>query len=299
METVAYAGWKNCIRLARGDLELISTTDVGPRIIRLSTRGGENIFHEIPDDIGKTGGDAWRPYGGHRLWHAPENVPRTYSPDNEAVAHEWDGKTLRLSPKPEAATGIAKQIEVTMGDSCGTVTVCHRLVNTGPWDIEAAPWSLTVMAPGGRAILPQEPFVPWPDALLPARPLAIWPYTDMSDSRFTWGARFIQVRQDPGAKTPQKIGIRNSPGWGAYERNGVVFVKKVTLSRNSCYPDFGSNWEVYTNPSMLEMETLGPLARIPANGGFVEHVEQWRLCRATLPASESELHAALEPLLNF
>ena len=29
---------------------------------------------------GKTGGSEWHIYGGHRLWHAPEVMPRTYYP---------------------------------------------------------------------------------------------------------------------------------------------------------------------------------------------------------------------------
>ena len=82
MEVVTYAGWKNCLRLTAGRVELVVTTDVGPRIIRLGFVGGQNLFHVYPETAGKTGDKAWQNYGGHRLWHAPEVAPRTYWPDN-------------------------------------------------------------------------------------------------------------------------------------------------------------------------------------------------------------------------
>jgi hypothetical protein len=72
VQTVSYRGWPNCIRLANDEIELIATTDIGPRIIHLSKPGGENLFGVMPDTEGETGGDEWRLYGGHRLWHSPE-----------------------------------------------------------------------------------------------------------------------------------------------------------------------------------------------------------------------------------
>ncbi|MCJ7665262.1 MAG: DUF4380 domain-containing protein, partial [Actinobacteria bacterium] len=80
-----FGGWENCLRLENDEIELVATTDVGPRIIRLGFKGGQNLFKEFGDQLGKTGGDQWRIYGGHRLWHAPEAVPRTYFPDNKPV----------------------------------------------------------------------------------------------------------------------------------------------------------------------------------------------------------------------
>ncbi len=74
----AYKGWQNCYRMTNGQIELIATTDVGPRIIRFAFVGEDNIFGENPDQVGKTGGEEWRIYGGHRLWHAQtvRTVPR-------------------------------------------------------------------------------------------------------------------------------------------------------------------------------------------------------------------------------
>ena len=86
MEKVEYKGWSNCVRLSNDLVDLIATTDVGPRIIRFGFVGGENEFKEYEDMMGQTGGDEWRTYGGHRLWHAPEVQPRTYFPDNAPIS---------------------------------------------------------------------------------------------------------------------------------------------------------------------------------------------------------------------
>ncbi|MCS7066274.1 MAG: hypothetical protein NZL85_08385, partial [Fimbriimonadales bacterium] len=66
-ETVTYNGWWECLRLSDGIWELVATTKVGPRLIRFGFTGGQNLFWEHPDQQGKTGGDEWRIYGGHRL----------------------------------------------------------------------------------------------------------------------------------------------------------------------------------------------------------------------------------------
>ncbi len=297
MTRTAFAGWPNCVRLATADLELVATTDVGPRVVRFGFRGGPNLFKEYPEQQGRVGGDEWRIYGGHRLWHAPEARPRTYAADNGPVAAEWDGATLRLRQSVEPTTGIEKQIEITPDAAAPGFRVLHRIINRGPWDVELAPWALSVMAPGGRMIAPQEPFRAHSEWLLPARPLVLWHYTDMSDPRWVWGRRYLQLRQDPTATTPQKAGFLNRRGWIAYALEGLLFVKRYSAIENAGYPDFGCNTETFTNAEMLEVETLGPLARLAAGGGAATHEEHWSLHRVhTGDFSEAALDRALSPL---
>src|SRR5659263_389304 len=76
MEQIEFGGWPNCLRLANDQIELVATTDVGPRIIRLAFIGGRNLFKTFDATLGLSGGTEWRSYGGHRLWHAPETRPR-------------------------------------------------------------------------------------------------------------------------------------------------------------------------------------------------------------------------------
>ena len=258
--------------------------------------GGRNLFKEYKELLGKTGGEEWNIFGGHRLWHAPEEKPRTYWPDNDPVGTAWDGTTLKLVPPPETGNGIQKEIEVTLSADKNEVTVLHRIINLNPWAIELAPWSLTVMAQNGRAIFPQEEFRAHTDYLLPARPITLWHYTDMADARWTWGTKYIQLKQDPSNTAPQKIGILNTQGWVAYCLDGDLFMKKYKPVPGGKYPDFGCNTETFTNEDMLEVETLGPLTELGKNGGKAEHTEVWTLHKAEVGEDEASIDKNVLPL---
>jgi hypothetical protein len=297
MEVVPYGGWENCVRLGNGEVELVATTDVGPRIVRYGFVGEPNFFKEYPNQMGQTGGEGWRIYGGHRLWHAPEAKPRCYCPDNVPVKHEWDGKTLVLTPPVEGSTGIQKQIEISLATEGTRAAVLHRLTNRNLWAIEAAPWCLTVMPAGGRAVLPQEPHQSHSDRLTPVRPLVLWGYTDMADPRWTWGTKYIQLRQDPTSATSQKAGMLNTLGWAAYSLDDRLFVKRYGYDPKATYPDFMCNTQVYTGGDMLELETLGPLAKIEP-GGNTEATEEWYLFKESLSAQEEGMQKILDRVLG-
>lgn len=294
MEKVNFAGWPNCVRLSNGKVELVATTDVGPRILRFSVIGMDSVFKVWPEQLGKKEGEQWNIFGGHRFWHAPEDKVRTYQPDNSPVEMEWKDGVLKLVQKVEPMTGMQKEIEITMHPKDARVEVKHRLRNQNLWAVEAAPWALSVMQGPGKAILPQEPVS---NNLLPARPMAMWGYTDMKDARWTWGTRFIQLQCDPAAKKPQKLGIRNSLGWMAYQGKDCLFVKRMPYDANATYPDYGCNTEVYTNGDMLEMETVGALTKI-SPGSTVEHTEVWLLLKYQAGKDEAEMMDKLMPVVN-
>jgi len=294
MEKVNFAGWPNCIRLSNGKVELVATADVGPRILRFSLIGSDSVFKVWPEQLGTKGGDSWNIYGGHRFWHGPEDKVRTYQPDNEPVEVVWKDGVLKLTQKTEPKTGMQKEIEITMHPKEARVEVRHRLRNHNLWTVEAAPWALSVMQGPGRAILPQEPVS---KDLLPARPMAMWGYTDMRDPRWTWGTRFIQLQCDPANKKAQKLGIRNSPGWMAFQGKDCLFIKRMPFDPAATYPDFGCNTEVYTNGDMLEMETVGALTKL-APEASVEHLEVWFLAKYQAGKDEAEMGDKLLPLVN-
>jgi hypothetical protein len=276
MEKVSYAGWSNCYRLSNELVELIVTADVGPRIIRFGFVGEDNEFCEFPDMLGKTGGDEWRIYGGHRFWHAPEVMPRTYCPDNAPVQVEQHDGFVRVIQPTEPTTGIQKVIDLRLSPGKAHVKLTHRLRNTNLWAVELAPWALSVMAQGGKAIIPLPPRGSHQENLLPANTLTLWAYTDMSDPRWTWGNRYVMLRQDLAVEKPQKAGLMVPDGWAAYARAGHLFVKKYTYISGARYPDWGCSVEVFTGPGFLELETLAPLASLQP-GSEVEHVEHWFL----------------------
>ena len=298
MKVVAYGGWKNCVRLENREIEMVVTTDVGPRVIRLGFKGSQNFFREMEDQMGKTSGNAWLIYGGHRLWHAPEVTGRTDCPDNDSVPYEWDNKTLKLIPPLEKAAGIQKEMEITLDPDKNRISVNHRLINRNLWDVKLSVWALSVMNKSGRAIVPQEPFFPHgPGHLLPARPLVLWEYTRMADPRWTWGSRYIQARQDPNATVSQKIGVLNRQGWAAYVLGGEVFVKRYPFLKDAEYPDYNTNTQVYTDANILEVETLGPMT-VLAPGAAAEHCEEWSLHKGDVPGDETGISRVLEAFIG-
>ena len=298
MEKVSYLNLPNCYRLSNGTADIVATTDVGPRVLRYGFEGGQNLLGEWPDASVQTEWGEWKPWGGHRLWTAPEAKPRSYSPDNDPVGHESTGpRAVLLVQKPDARAGVQKEIELSL-DAEGTgVTLRHRVTNRGVWPVELAAWALTIMRGGGEAIIPQEPFGPHPEFLLPARALVLWPFTDMSDPRWTFGRRFVRLRSDPSRPTEQKVGVMNKQGWAAYRLGETLFVKRFAFGEGAVYPDYGCNCEVFTAGSFLEVESLSPLRRLEP-GEAVEHVERWQLFDGFRPGDgEAELEAAIAPFV--
>jgi hypothetical protein len=288
MEKVAYGGWPNCIHMTNGAVELIATTDVGPRVIRFGFVGKDNEFYEDPEQMGKTNSSEWLAFGGHRLWLAPEAKPRSYFPDSQPVKAVQKDGALRLIQPVETTNGIQKEIELTLAPKGAHVTAVHKLTNHNLWDVELAPWTLTVMAPKGKAIFPAEPYSPHPDIpdfagqvidkkfYLPTRTLVLWSYTNLQDPRWVFTSKYLVLKQDPAATKPLKIGMSNRQSWAAYLRGEHLFVKKVLYKEGATYPDHGCNFETFTNPAMLELESVGPMVKLPP-GGSVTHREDWYL----------------------
>jgi len=298
LSPTSYHGWPSCYRFSNEKIDLLLTGDVGPRVLRFGFVGQENQFQEFGSDLGETGGESFRLYGGHRLWHAPEARPRTYSPDNSPLALEEHGDFVRLVQPVETTTRIQKEIDIHLDRDQAQATLVHRLRNTNVWPVELAPWALTLMAPGGTVLIPLPPRGSIQDNLLPTSTLVLWAYTDLSDPRWSWGERVILLRNDLKALTPQKIGLLNSEGWLAYQRGAVLFVKRFDYQPGATYPDLGSSAEVFTRGEILELESLGPLARLEP-GGVVEHTERWYLFDG-LPPMKNPQQAATDllPFIN-
>lgn len=293
----SYGGWNTTYTLSNGTIELVITAEVGPRIIRFGFVDDVNEFCEVADDLGKTDGDEWRMYGGHRFWHAPEQAGRTDLPDNTPVEITKEGNVIQVIQPTENETGLQKTLLITMGDD-NHVHIEHRLSNYSLWAVECAPWALSVMTTGGQAILPLPPRIPHGEALLPANSLTLWTYTNMGDPRWTWGDKYIMLQQDENATMPQKIGAEIKDGWAAYLREGHLFVKCFDYHKDATYPDLGCNFETFTNDFMLEMESLAPMQRIEPGTTAVHH-EDWYLFKDVSPvANDTDVDAHVLPLIK-
>jgi len=295
-----YEGW-DALRLTNGDAEIVVTTSTGPRIIHYSLVDGPNAFQVIPETRGQTGGDTWQPHGGHRLWHAPEVKPRSYYPDTGTYGTPaMEQGALRIVSPTESTTGIAKEMRVTLAASGTAVQVEHRLTNNTVWPVPLSVWALSIVANGGRVVLPQEPFVAHDDELLPARPVVLWKFTDMADPRWRWGTKYITLQQRDDLGTPQKVGVYSPLGWGAHVTPEQVFVIRVDPAPGgvAALPDMGCSFETFTKGPFQELETLGPLTTL-APGQTASHTEYWFLAKTPpLADTDEALDAGLLPIVQ-
>ena len=99
-------------RVSNTLVDLVVLGEAGPRIIRFGFVGEENAFREFPDLLERGDSGAWHVYGGHRLWHAPEHLLRTYSRDNSPVEVRDCGDSVRTIQPVEKSTGIRKEMDI-------------------------------------------------------------------------------------------------------------------------------------------------------------------------------------------
>ncbi len=294
-----YKGWQNCYRVSNGEVELIVTGDVGPRVIRFGFVGGQNLFKEYAEQLGKSGEEKFQLRGGSRVWKAPEDPIATWAPDNVAVEIIPTASGLIARAPVEPLSSLQKEIEVSMAPSGTEVTVMHRITNRSLYTLEFSPWTLTMMAPGGLAISGFPPRGKHPINLEATNPLVMWAYTNLADKRLTFTRKYLLLRQDPSNSEAEKLGTFNADTWAAYLLNGEVFVKRTPADPSKAYPDFGCSFETFTNNEFLEIETLGPMTKV-APGKSVEHVEFWSLHRNVKLSefTDAAIDQALLPLLQ-
>lgn len=292
-------GW-NSLRLATPQLELIAPLDIGPRIVSLCAPGGRNLFLEIKEQQGGRGEAMFCVRGGHRLWHAPEDLVRTYQTDNTAVdltEHvNGRGRSCTLTQPVETATGLQKAMRIELV-APNTVRVTHTLANRGLWPVETAAWALTMLRAGGMSVVPLPPKGEHARDKLPEFSLVPWNYTDLSHSAWRIFPSFLRI-DTRKVETPQKLGLTSYPGWSGYWRDGDFFVKTAKVEHGAAYPDRGCVFETYADPAVTELETLSPLRSI-APGKRIVHVETWGLLAGVpKPTSEAVYRAEILPAVN-
>ena len=246
-----------------------------PRIVRFNPAGKPNMFADLGSDFIETPYGKFYLRGGHRLWHAPEAMPRTYLPDSDGATVSDIPGGARIDQPAEPWTNISKSIEIRLNPERPQVILRQELRNDGPWVVELAPWALTMFRQGGVGIFPQPVGNSDPSGLLANRQISIWPYTRMDDPRLVLRDDCILLNATPSLP-PVKIGYFNPHGWQGYWLDGVLFVKRFDPFPGAAYPDGGCNTETYCNDKFIELESLAPLTSL-VPGETVIHTETWEL----------------------
>jgi hypothetical protein len=277
LKEITYKNFGKCIELSNDIVDLVTTIEIGPRIIRYGFIGCKNEFCDNSPETLKFEGEHWRLIGGHRLWHSPEIVPRTYMPDNDNVYWEKIGNGVRVINKIQKWVQIKKIMDIILSPVDSKVKIIHKLINCNAWPVELAAWALSVMAFGGKEIIPQPKNKSDPsDVFKGSTILTLWPFSKMNDPRVYWGDKYIILQLDKKIDSEIKFGISNEEGWAAYINNNHLFVKKYKHKHNARYPDGGVSYETYACDYMLEMESLSPLFILKPDDELV-HIEEWEI----------------------
>jgi hypothetical protein len=262
-------------RILKNDFLQIEYLADALRIVGLMPNGKTNLFAELSDldspPVPTPYGD-FHFLGGHRLWHAPEALPRTYIPDTPLTIIEVPEGVL-LESQTEPGAGLRKQILIDLAPDRPSVRITHTLINDGMWSVELAPWAITQFRLGGTVILPLPTGNADPAGLLHNRQFSLWPYARIHDPRLKFEDSFILFKAD-ALLPPFKIGYFNPHCWIAYWLEGILFRKTTTVFPGLPYPDNNCTSEMYCNHKFVELESVGPLAMLPA-GGSVSHMETW------------------------
>lgn len=299
-ELCSYGGWARNLRLANDSTEVIISLDVGPRIISYRRLDGPNVLKNYPEEIGQANEDAFMIRGGHRLWIAPEDEQVSYHWDNQPVEYreEEDGTFVFYSRQSEPLK-IDKELRVSLASEGSRLKVGHTARNAGDEPIRIATWGLTVMETEGLALVPMGALGSHPEDLLPNRNLILWPYTDLTDPRLHFGRNYILLRQSPSLG-PIKFGLGVRAGWAGYLCGEDLFIKTFPFEHGAEYPDFGCNFETFTNESMIEIESLGALRDL-GPGEEARHDEEWSLFGLAEPVeldTEEKITEWLQPYLG-
>lgn len=314
----SYAYYGRCLQMENDCLTLLITVDVGPRIIYLAPKGGENLLYNAKEGtrIDRSpmykqvfGEDAeYHFYGGHRMWLAPQRLIHTESPDSVpvTVSEVENGVTLIC---PEATViGFVSSMTVVMDPDQPQITVTCSFTNTHDEPKQNAVWQVTQCAPGGVV------FVPFSDAPKPRKPFTEWTLEDVSAPLKPNASllKFIGSIRDPrigiddayltlsfdATRHPLKLGTQNTQGFALYANRGYLLRWDFDHDPNGTYTDGGCSFETYTDSEFTEVESLGQYLPF-GKGETITHTETISVQPLKAPIPDPQDRAAVQAFVEL
>jgi hypothetical protein len=268
-----FSGMDHSITIESGSATVMVPLGYGPRVMYLGIDRGDNVFFTDDGVVMPDAPNGYRFYGGHRLWIAPESPGRSMQPENSEVSHIVLDGAHQFVARADVHGIIKSLIVRPLGRE--RFIIEHRIRNLSSFDLDLAPWALSMLAPGSIVYFPQPPFESHSERLTPNRPVVTWGYTELADPRYEWGPSVASLRQDSG-RGPTKVGTFLIQGYAAAQCGEHFLIKVFESDPTKTYADMGCNFETFTNESMIEIETLGPLTRLVPDSEVV-HRETWWL----------------------
>lgn len=158
IERITYHGWSDAYRLSNQETEVVVVPQVG-RIMRYALTGEKNVLWEDQQLEGQPGSrDAWRNFGGDKVWLWPEakwldQSECGWCPPYECAqaphrAEIVDSSTLRIISAPVAGYGVRIVREISLAPTGSRVLIRSRLESAGkPGPFPLAVWSVAQLPP--------------------------------------------------------------------------------------------------------------------------------------------------------
>lgn len=259
--------------LANESCELGVALDFGVRIVHFSAPGMPNLLYAQPADLsdGLSTEGGWRIHGGHRFWSAPESE-MSYYPDNDPVAYTLFENGVLVTQNVDPWMQEQKSLRISF-EPDGSVKVDHILKNCSDVIVKKSAWGVSTTAAGGTVELP------FPGTgegdYNPKRVMSFWGNTSLADPRLKAEKDKLVASHIP-CSDYFKLGVYSSVGRVTRYNLGQRFDIEIEPKPLEKCPDGGVNIELYINPYILEMETLGVTEQI-LPGGEICHSETWHV----------------------
>lgn len=274
----SYKHYGKCVKLENDEIELLITTQLGPRIIYFGAKGGENLFYndDSCENVDRSpllkelfGADAeYHFYGGHRMWLAPQYQVHTESPDNAPCEVTFIDNGVTLTCPEAKVIGFISAMTVVMHEEKPEIKVTCSFTNTSDQPKKNAVWQITQFPTGGVGFYPfippfkmRKPFnemtledVSKP--IIPATSLVMF-LGSFSDPRFIFDDDYITLSSIKERMRPIKIGMPQKQGFAMFAYNGYMLQFDFEHNPYGEYTDYGCSFESYTNSQFTEVEVLG------------------------------------------
>ena len=283
--------------------ELIATATVpaiGARVMQYDLGTHQSIYHNHSLD-----GDTFTPriknnydnFGGFKNWPSPQWGQEGWGwpppPTLDYGEYTFDPKEssddsvlIRLASQIEQYRTPDLQFvrEMTLYKNSSRVKMKQILVNHGSSEQTQGIWDNTqsIVKHTGETdyeyfwtyfpINPQSEF--GSDGVRTDKPSPAW-VGEVATG--IYGTQFV-----PNA---QKLFADPDKGWICHvdERDGVAYAKTFPVFEGSSYPDEGARIAVYMGVDYVEVEVMGPVETIPADGGQIEFIIDWWAAKVNGP----------------
>jgi hypothetical protein len=291
-------GWE-AIVMRNGLITVATVPAIGARVMQYDLGDHPSIYVNS-DELGNTytpvKNAPWHNYGGFKNWPSPQDKwgwPPPPVLDFGAYTAQVDLETPDSvavsvsSPKEQWLTpNLRFERRTTIFKGTSRVRMEQTLVNEGTVPVEWGVWDIT------QSIVHHEGRTDYEN---------FWVYFPFSENS-VFGANHVKWSAKSGAwkgeVAPGVYGVQFLPegkkifcdspeGWVVYadREDGFIYARTFEIEKGAAYPDGGACVEAWisSDPLYLEVEVLGPVVQIPANGGRTSFTEDWWAAKVRTP----------------